>query len=457
MTAFIQFKPIRTQQQLKERVSHIVKEQNRFKGVINNLIFVNKEFSTESPTKPASIKDNNLKRSTFTRKRGSYKSQLKKQQANLRKAQFIGDKKAIKRAEGAIKRNQAKLAELLEQREALNDGRNKNGGGNKILYREIVFSITGVRHLLEDEQYANKLYSLSTEFLKENISAKIIKNVLHRDQPGQIPHLHVLLEYDSENSFTQDMKKKYEDDEKHIQDLGIEWERKIKKSGIIEQFHIDYEDIVENGKKEYTSLAKYKKQQKETLLQVTEEATKETQKLKSEIIQKNKDKKGNIDKSKVLSALLSTVKTVKIELKLLIASLGTNKLLKKNNRLNSMVEKLQSELERKDRLSDELYQANTKDFDKRVRTKNTAVNRAEHKLSILEKKHEVLERVNKENMEKSVKLTLSNQELQAKTKSLESQLSIMKRAKIKIGATLKKLRFKDEESKMSLIDIIDKQ
>ena len=454
MTSFIQLKPIRIQQ-LKERVTHIVQEQNRFKGVINNLIFVNKEFSIQPKTQKQSI--GTEKRSTFTRKRGSYNSQLKKQQANLRKAQFIGDKKAIKRAEGAIKRNKAKLAELLEQREALNDGRNKNGGGNKILYREIVFSITGVRHLLEDEQYANKLYRLSTEFLKENISAKICKSVLHRDQPGQVPHIHFLLEYDSENSFTQDMKKKYGDDEKHIQDLGIEWERKIKNSGIIEQFHIDYEDIVENGKKEYTSLAKYKQQQKETLLQVTEEATKETQKLKSEIIQKSKDKKGNIDKSRVLNALLSTVKTVKIELKLLIASLGTNKLLKKNNKLNALVEKLTFDLERKERLSDELYQANVKDFDKRVRVKNTALNRAEHKLSKLEKKHEVLERVNNENMEKSIKLTLSNQELKAKVKSLGSQLDIMKRAKIKIGATLKKLRFKDREKNMSLIDIIDKQ
>ena len=104
-SSFIQFKPIRSQQQLQERVSHIVQEQNRFKGVINNLIFVNKEFSTESPTYQSPIKDTNLKRSTFTRKRGSYKNQLKKQQANLRKAQFIGDKKAIKRAEGAINVN----------------------------------------------------------------------------------------------------------------------------------------------------------------------------------------------------------------------------------------------------------------------------------------------------------------------------------------------------------------
>ena len=148
---------------------------------------------------------------------------------------------------------------------------------------------------------------------------------------------------------------------------------------------------------------------------------------------------------------------MKIELKLLIASLGTNKLLKKNNLLNSTVEKMTLELERKERLSDELYQANAKDFDKRVRAKNTAFVRADHKLSKLTKKYEDLERVNKENMEKSVKLTLSNKSLESKVKSLESQLDIMKRAKIKIGATLKKLRFKDRESKMSLIDIIDKQ
>ena len=94
-SSFIQFKPIRTQQHLQERVTHIVQEQNRFKGVINNLIFVNKEFSTEPMTQSVPIKDIKLKRSTFTRKRGSYKSQLKKQQANLKKAQFIGDKKAI--------------------------------------------------------------------------------------------------------------------------------------------------------------------------------------------------------------------------------------------------------------------------------------------------------------------------------------------------------------------------
>jgi len=454
-TSFMQIKPIRTQQHLQERVSHIVQEGNRFKGVINNIIFLNQNFSSQTEVQQISV-EKKISRSDFTRKRGSYKSQLKKQQAKLKKAQFEGDSKAMKRAEAAIKRNQVKLDELLALREALNDGREQNGGANKISYREIVFSITGVRHLLEDEQYANRLYSLSKEFLIESISAKIVKAVIHRDQPGEVPHIHYLVEYDSENSFSNDMKKKYKDDEKHIEDLNMEWEKKVKESGVIEQFNIEYEDIVKGGKREYTTLKKYKRQQKETLEEVTNEAIQETKQLKAKIIRKSKDKKGDIDKTKVLNSLLNSVKSMKIELKLLISSLSTNKLLKKNNQLNFMLEKLKKELERKERVSSEFYQESVEIFKKRVRAKNTALIRAEHKLSKLTTIHNNLQGVHKEKIEEVESLIATNKALEKKILALEKQYEIMKRAKAKIGATLKRLRLRDNEHRRSLIDIIDK-
>ncbi|QOY52300.1 hypothetical protein [Candidatus Sulfurimonas baltica] len=456
-TSFIQIKAIKTKKHLQERVTHIVQPYNRFKGVFDNIIYINEEFSQDTETKNIpDAKATTVLRSKLTRTIGSYKNQLNKQTLKLKNAQFISDQKGISRAESAIARNEAKIKELTEQRDSISDSRKDNAGGNKISYREIVFSITGVRHLLEDEQYSNRLYNLSRQFLEDNLNAKLIKAVIHRDQPGNVQHIHYLIEYDADNSFTNDMKLKYKDDEKHIQDLAIEWEQKIKQSRVVEQFHIDYEDIVKNGKREYKTLAKFKREQKETLLEVTEEAKKETQQLKSKLIKKSKDSKGNIDKVKVLNSLLNTVKAMKIEFKLLVSSLSTNKLLKKNNQLNSTVEKLTSDLERNERLSDEFYQENVKNFDKRVRAKNTALVRSEHKLSKLEKSHTDSERVNKENITKVAKLTLSNQELQARVKSLESQLGIMQRAKIKIGSTLKKLRSGKRESNMSLIDLIGK-
>ena len=456
-TSFIQITPIKTQQILKERVSHIVQEYNRCKGVLDNVIYINDEFSKDTePKTTTDIKSTAVSRSSLTRKIGSYKNQLKKQTLKLEKAQSISDQKAISRAKSAIARNEAKIKELLAEREAISDSRNKNGGGNKISYREIVFSITGVRHLIDDEHYSNRLYGLSRNFLEDNLSARLVKAVIHRDQPGNVQHIHYLIEYDADNSFTNDMKLKYKDDEKHIQDLAIEWEQKIKQSRVVEQFHIDYEDIVKNGKREYKTLAKFKREQKETLLEVTEEAKQETQQLKSKLIKKSKDSKGNIDKVKVLNSLLNTVKAMKIEFKLLVSSLSTNKLLKKNNQLNSAVEKLKLELERKERLSDEFYQDNVKNFDKRVRAKNTELVRSEHKLSKLTEAYSNLERVNKENKSENGTLSESNQQLEKKVKSLESQLEIMKRAKIKIGATLKRLRGGNKDKGLSLIDLIDK-
>ena len=292
--------------------------------------------------------------------------------------------------------------------------------------------------MIDDEHYSNRLYGLSRNFLEDNLSARLVKAVIHRDQPGNVQHIHYLIEYDADNSFTNDMKLKYKDDEKHIQDLAIEWEQKIKQSRVVEQFHIDYEDIVKNGKREYKTLAKFKREQKETLLEVTEEAKQETQQLKSKLIKKSKDSKGNIDKVKVLNSLLNTVKAMKIEFKLLVSSLSTNKLLKKNNQLNSAVEKLKLELERKERLSDEFYQDNVKNFDKRVRAKNTELVRSEHKLSKLTEAYSNLERVNKENKSENGTLSESNQQLEKKVKSLESQLEIMKRAKKILDRVYKK-------------------
>jgi len=46
-TSFIQIKSIKSQRELQERVSHIVQEHNRFKGVLDNIIYINEDFSSD--------------------------------------------------------------------------------------------------------------------------------------------------------------------------------------------------------------------------------------------------------------------------------------------------------------------------------------------------------------------------------------------------------------------------